>query len=560
MKKLISTVTSVFLVTALVGCTSTTAATTNNAQTSSDTKTTSGIVFQQDAALVDVEGGTIRGYIDNGIYTYKGVPYATAERYEEPHKVDAWEGIKDTQVYGDMCPQADMTAGAAENINPHNFWPEATDETKIQTLNIWTGDLDSTAKKPVMFWIHGGGFSSGAATEQLAYDGHNMADLGDVVVVSINHRLNCLGYLDLSGIGGEKYAHSGNLGQMDIVAALQWVHDNIEQFGGDPENVTLFGQSGGGRKILNLLGTPSAKGLFAKVICESCGQQSLPQEIARKVGDLTAKKLGLTAETIDQIKTMDYDTVSAAASEACTEIGAQEGRRIAWSPVVDGDFMPEDIWLKDDLGDAGKDIPMIIGSVFAETSTNAFSYAMGNPVNKSEMTEDEINAALEARYGEDTEAVVAAFQEAYPSRPIIDAAYVDLTAYRGIVKDVLALREAQGSVTYNYLWSPEYPTMGGWLPWHCSELPFVFHNLDRVVMPYGGPSESLLNLQEEIFGAWMSFAKTGDPNHGSMLKWPEYKENKSCMIFDYEDTIGEDHDAEFRELALAAIAKVAAKK
>ena len=511
------------------------------------------VVFQNGAAEVQVEGGMLRGYIDDGVYTYKGVPYATAERFQEPQKVAPWEGIKNAQIYGDMCPQADMSAGAAEAINPHLFWPEAKDETKIQTLNVWTTDMDPEAKKPVMFWIHGGGFSSGASTEQIAYDGRNMALYGDVVVVSINHRLNVLGFLDLSAYG-EEFAHSGNLGQMDIVAALQWVKDNIAQFGGDPENVTVFGQSGGGRKILMLMASPYAQGLFAKAICESCGRQSVTQEAAQAVAAKTLEKLGLDAESVAEIKTVDYDALADAANAAISEYNQETGDRYAWSPVVDGDFLPKDIWLEDSVSsDDCMDIPMIIGSVFAERTTNAFAYAFGAPSFLDEMTDEDVDALLTQKYGDKKDAVIAAFQEAYPEKPIVESAYVDLTAYRGIVLDVANRKAAMGGApVYNYVFSYRIPTLGGWLPWHCSEIPFVFHNLEKVKLTYG-VNEEELRLQDNIFGAWMAFAHTGDPNFdGIVVDWPAYTvEEGAAMIWDGDASlIGYHHDAGLMDVIL----------
>lgn len=503
------------------------------------------VTFQHDQAVVEVEGGKLRGYIDNGIYTYKGIHYATAKRFEEPQKVEAWEGIKDAQVYGDMCPQNDMSAGVGEMINPHLFWPEATDETQIQTLNIWTKDINAQEKKPVMVWIHGGGFSSGASTEQISYDGHNLSERGDVVVVSLNHRLNALGYLDLSAYG-DKYKHSGNLGQMDIVAALEWVNANIDKFGGDPNNVTIFGQSGGGRKVLNLMGTPSAEGLFHKAIGESCGRQSITQEQSRLVAKLTLKNLGISENEVEKIETVDYDELLAAGTQALKDAAAQLNLpSLNWSPVVDGDFMPKDIWLDGNLGDESKDIPLMIGSTFSEMTTNAFAYMMGNPGNKSALTEEEINTILQDKFGENKDAVVEAFQKAYPNKPIVDAAYYDINAYRLGILDVINAKAAQGGANvYNYVFALEFPTMGGWLPWHCSDIPFVFHNVEKVKATFS-MEQKVLDMQDMMCDAWINFAKTGDPNHDGMIEWPAYtNEDGAAMIFDAESSIGNHHDAD----------------
>lgn len=532
----------------LAGCT------TNGGQQSATTESkTESVVFQQDQAIVSVEGGQLRGYIDDGIYTYKGIHYATANRFEEPQKVESWEGIKDAQVYGDMCPQTDMTAGEAEMINPHNFWPEATDETQIQTLNIWSKDINSEEKKPVMVWIHGGGFSTGASTEQISYDGKNLSERGDVVVVSINHRLNILGYLDLSAYGDE-YKHTGNLGQMDIVAALEWVNANIEQFGGDPGNVTIFGQSGGGRKVLNLMGTPSAKGLFHKAIGESCGKQSVTQEEARLVAQYTLKNLGISENEIEKIETVDYDELLNAGTQALKD-AAEELKvgSLAWSPVVDGDFMPKDIWEDGNLSDESKDIPLMIGSTFAERTTNAFAYVLGNPTDKSALSEDEVDAILEETYGDQKDAVVEAFKKAYPDKPIIDAAYYDIDAYRLDVLDVANAKANQGGAeVYNYLFALEFPTMGGWLPWHCSEIPFVFHNVEKVKATFS-LDQKVLDMEDMMCDAWINFARSGNPNHDGMTEWKPYTtDDGATMVFDEKSFVGNHHDAELIEAIQSA--------
>jgi len=501
------------------------------------------MVFKLDEPVVTVEGGMLRGYIDDGIYTFKGIPYATAGRFEEPKKVEPWEGISNAVIYADIPPQTPMTAGGGEMVNPHFFWPQTSDETKIQALNIWTKSVDPEAKMPVMVWIHGGGFSTGSSIEMPVYDGHNLADLGDVVLVSINHRLNCLGYLDLSACG-EEYKHSGNLGQMDIVAALEWVQANIAQFGGDPENVTLFGQSGGGRKILELLGTPSANGLFHKVICESCGKQSIPQENAALVGTYTLEELGLSS--VDELKEVPYTDLLAAATAALAKANEELGLNMAWSPVIDGDFLPVEVWDDGMLADTAMDIPMIIGNVFGETK--AFGMLFGPQVDIAALTDEEIDARLEASYGEKKDAVVEAFKKAYPDKNLYAANFVDVTSYRSWELPVMQAKAAQGGApVWNYIFAYDFPTLGGWLPWHCSEIGFVFHNIDMIPLTVGTAEEGY-KLEEEMSKAWISFAHTGDPNHDGLIEWPAYtNEEGAAMIFCGNSYVGYHHDAELIE-------------
>ena len=215
--------------------------------------------------VVETKAGKLRGFQLDGTYAFHGVKYADAKRFHQPTPVEPWEGIKNALAYGYVCPMLQQDQPSNELMVPHRYWP--LDEN-CQYLNIWTQHLDPNAKKPVLVWLHGGGFAAGSSIEHIAYEGENMSKYGDVVVISLNHRLNILGYLDLSPFG-EEYKNSGNAGNADMVAALQWIHENIANFGGDPENVTLFGQSGGGMKVWTLMQTPAADGLFHKGVVQS---------------------------------------------------------------------------------------------------------------------------------------------------------------------------------------------------------------------------------------------------------------------------------------------------
>ena len=216
-----------------------------------------------DIAIATTPSGKIQGFVHNAILTYRGIPYATAERFMPPQPTRKWADTKMALLYGNICPQSASNPLA-------NFLfsgPHLQQSDDCQNLNIWTPALSDHKPRPVMVWLHGGGFQAGSAIESYAYDGENLSRSGDVVVVSVNHRLNVMGHLDLSAYG-KQYQHSANLGVMDLVAALQWVKANIAQFGGDPDNVTIFGESGGGAKVLTLMATPAAKGLFQKGIVQ----------------------------------------------------------------------------------------------------------------------------------------------------------------------------------------------------------------------------------------------------------------------------------------------------
>ena len=251
--------------------------------------------------IVLVRAGKLRGFRDGRTLTFLGVPYAQAGRFEMPQAVTAWDDIKSAQTFGPVCPIPQQTVvGIDDFVFPHRYWVE---NENCQVLNIWTQNLTPRSKKPVMVWMHGGGFTNGSAMESYAYDGKSLSEFGDVVVVSVNHRLNIIGTLDLSAYGAA-YADSRNTGMADLVAALQWVHDNIETFGGDPGNVMIFGQSGGGGKVTRLMYMPAAQGLFHKVICESGSVVNYRDTDPAKV---IQEQQAVAAETLANLKLTDAD-------------------------------------------------------------------------------------------------------------------------------------------------------------------------------------------------------------------------------------------------------------
>lgn len=507
-------------------------------------RATPEIVFTPDSPVEQTTAGKIRGFIDSGVYTFRGVPYAEAARFELPQKPAAWQGVRNCVIFGGMCPQDPMTVSDADILNPHVFWPM---DENCQKLNIWSKDL--TAKKPVMFWIHGGGYSTGSCIEQPCYDGCSLCEKGDVVVVSINHRLNSLGFLDLSAYG-EEYRYSGNLGMLDIVAALEWVRDNITRFGGDPDNVTVFGQSGGGRKILNLLAMPAAEGLFHKCIVQSGGPSGVSQEDARVVAKLTFEELDIEEGDVKALAAVEYDKLRLAAAAAQGKASKLLGHSVGWYPVIDGDCLPANIWTAEGIPAQGADIPMIIGSCFAEMTTNAFGMIYGTDFYKNTWDEATVDAKLTEKYGAKKDAVVAAFRKAYPNKPLADALYVALSGYRQDTKAVLKKRAEQDALVYNYVFSYEMPVMGGLLPWHCSDLPFVFGNISKHGTANGATKEGH-KLEEIMLGAWTSFAHTGDPNHKGMIEWPAFtNEEGAAMMFEADCRIGYHHDDELFEAVL----------
>lgn len=269
-----------------------------------------------DAPLVRTTGGSVRGYRFDGLDIFKGIPYAKARRFHAPEPA-MWDGVLDATSYGYVCPLLEMPKPNGEMLVPHRYWLM---NEACQNLNIWTPALDD-AHRPVLVWLHGGGYFAGSSIEQIAYEGENMARLGDCVVVSINHRLNILGYLDLSDFGVE-YANSGNAGGDDIIAALRWVRDNIAAFGGDPGNVTVFGQSGGGAKVTTLLQTPAADGLFHKGIVMSgvLGRLADCTGSGRDCAEALMAELG--AADIAALETIPYAALAAAYNKVAPALKA----------------------------------------------------------------------------------------------------------------------------------------------------------------------------------------------------------------------------------------------
>ena len=303
----------------------------------------------KDIAVTNTDAGKIRGYIHSSIYTYKGIPYAVAKRFEAPQKPTPWNTVRSSLTYGPVAPLMDPTNSVQDESEFvfHHDWGYTSED--CMRLNVWTPGINDTKKRPVLFWIHGGGFTAGSSQELPSCDGENLAKRGDVVVVSINHRLNILGYLDLSAFG-EKYKHSANLSILDIKAALEWVKANIANFGGDPNNVTVFGQSGGGAKVNTLMAMPSAKGLFHKAINESGSFRSemLEKNTSQAITAEVMKELNLQATEVDRLQTIPYQQLSNAGKKALKVIADKmkaEGKTIpgfglSWGPSIDGEDLP----------------------------------------------------------------------------------------------------------------------------------------------------------------------------------------------------------------------------
>lgn len=461
--------------------------------------------------VVQTTAGLVQGTDEDGIWRYLGVPYGEAkERFVPAEEVTPWEGVRMADSYGPMSPQGAIS-GLGEGGNQ-----DGTDNNS-QNLNIWTPGINDGEKRPVMVWLHGGGFSTGSANEA-GYDGEALSRSGDVVVVSVNHRLNAFGFLDLSAYG-EKYKDSANVGIRDIVDSLEWVQENIEAFGGDPDNVTVFGQSGGGAKVLALMTTPYADGLFDKGIVQSGATETMgvifnSQEASTRLTENLLAKLDITAENIEDIQTVPVEELEAAAAEALAETGEElkllaalgGGYSMDWEPVVDGDFLPTDPVTEESFAEAGKDIPLLIGSNLNEWS----GFFQSDPI-------------------EPTEELTEALREAYPDKTDLTAEQVDTTTIRlPLLKIMTHKADQDGAPVYAYVF-----TYGN--SYHGAEIPYVFDLADG--------SEEEQALAEQVSQAWINFAKTGVPGAEGLPEWEPYtREGGATMILDTEPRMAYHHD------------------
>ncbi len=462
--------------------------------------------------VASTAAGQVRGtQADNGTYRFLGVPYAQAEeRFVTAGPVEPWEGVRDADSYGDISPQGALFGGTGGGEQPGT-------SNNCQNLNIWTPAVNDGGKRPVMVWLHGGGFSSGSGNDA-GYDGANLSKNGDVVVVTVNHRLNLFGFLDLSAYG-EKYAGSGNAGLSDIVAALEWIQDNIEAFGGDPDNVTVFGQSGGGAKVLALMTAPVAKGLFHKGIVQSGATETMgvtfaSQEASAKLTENMLAELDITADNIEDIQTVseaDLQAASAAALQATAEefhipAALGEGYQMEWGPVVDGEYLPTDPVTAESFAEAGADVPLLIGSNLLEWN---FFPGQG---------------------GEASPELTAAVRAAYPGKPELAPNQVD-TLLRPPLLKIMSHKAAQeGAPVYSYLF-----TYG--MSFHGAEIPYVFENLGE------NATEAERALARQVSQVWVNFARNGVPGADGLPEWEPYTQaGGAAMLLDMEPELVHHHD------------------
>lgn len=506
-----------------------------------------------DNPVADTAYGKVRGVASDGVNVFKGIPYGAstvgANRFMPPRKPEPWTGVRDAIVYAGRSPQA---ASGAQRPELATVWG-AVDTLPVGedclTLHVWTPALDQ-AKRPVMVWLHGGAFSYGSANSP-RYDSTRLAKRNDVVVVAVNHRLNIFGHLDLSGAGGDRFAQSGNAGVLDLVAALEWVREHAARFGGDPGNVTIFGQSGGGGKVSALLAMPSARGLFHKAIIQSGASVCFAErERTAQLADAVLKHLGLDKNRLDALQALPLAKLQEAVAPAQKALPKPRYPlldRYNFGPVIDGKVLPAHPY--DPVATAlSDDIPLMIGGTRTESS---IFLAPDDAVWNRTVTEDDLAKRIKALAGDSADGLLAYFKQHYPAASPTDRLLFMTTGSNFEVRSMMLgeRKAARGKApVWMYRFDWETPAYDGRLrsP-HSLEVPFVFDTLAVIGAQHQTPAAQA--LADKVSKTWASFARGGDPANPSIPPWPTYSADKrNTMIFNDTCQIAVDPDGEARRL------------
>ena len=489
-------------------------------------------------AIVETSAGKVRGVVVDGMKVFKGIPYGAStsgkNRFIPPVRPAAWTETRDALAFGPTAPQTADNSGTTAAGSP----TQQSEDCLV--LNVYTPGLSDGRKRPVMVWLHGGGFSSGSGSGRIL-DGTALAHTRDVVVVTINHRLNVFGYTYLGEAMGSDFAPSSSVGLLDIVAALEWVRDNIVGFGGDPNLVTIFGQSGGGRKVATLMSMPSARGLFHRAIIESGAVLRLTtHEDAVRYTDLLLDELGLKAGQARELQSLPMARLLEANAAVQKKITLREPGGSANSPMVDGKVIPDHPW--DPKGPAlSANVPLLIG--YARTEETLYDRPTPD---KLVLDEAGLRERASKRLGGDPTRAIEAFRKAHPEATPWDLWILIATDHpRGTYARELAKRKAdqRAAPVFMYRYDWETPEGGGHMrsP-HTIEIQFVFNNI-KIAGALISKMPEAYALADTTSAAWTAFARIGDPNTPKLPKWPAYSATtRDTMLFNNECRVESDPD------------------